>query len=207
MKRIELWWVHDLNGKYYFSCDVVFNESQLGHLGTPQSLPGPPVTTDNTVSWPHQDIHRMAAGHAYDEDLAHHKECLLTLQSACGPGDISHVLLGDFISFVVIQDFICPLEFECLWSAEVDTINESYLLAAYIDPSRFSRIHHFDPSTAPDTYNEAIAQSDTSVWHMAIKWEVASLEEHRVFEQTTLPPGRKAIGAHWVYAFKFNPDG
>lgn len=22
-----------------------------------------------------------------------------------------------------------------------------------------------------------------------------------------MPPGRKAIGAHWVYAFKFNPDG
>ena len=99
------------------------------------------------------------------------------------------------------------MEFECLWSAEVDIINESYLLAAYVDSSRFSRICHFDPSMAPDTYSEAIAHPDTSVWHEAMKREIASLEEHHVFEQTTLPPGRKAIGARWVYAFKFNPDG
>ena len=62
----------------------------------------------------HWDIHRTAAGQAYDEDLAHHKKCLLVLQSTCGPGDVSHVLLGDFISFISIQDFICQLEFECL---------------------------------------------------------------------------------------------
>jgi Reverse transcriptase (RNA-dependent DNA polymerase) len=37
--------------------------------------------------------------------------------------------------------------------------------------------------------------------------EVDSLEEQGVFECTTLPAGWKAIGCHWVYAYKYNPDG
>lgn len=89
----------------------------------------------------------------------------------------------------------------------VDVITEHFLLAAYADPSQFTRIRHFDLSQPPDTYSEAVARSDNSVWHEVMKCEMASIETHDVFEWTTLPPGRKDIGAWWVYAFKFHPDG
>ena len=37
--------------------------------------------------------------------------------------------------------------------------------------------------------------------------EMASLRARDAFEPASLPRGRKAIGVHWVYAFKYNPDG
>lgn len=90
--------------------------------------------------------------------------------------------LGDFISFVAMQDFILPLDLECLWLAEVDIITEHFLLAAYADPSQFSCIQHFDPSTAPDMSTQVITRPDTSVWHEAMKHEVDSLEEYNMFK-------------------------
>jgi hypothetical protein len=99
-------------------------------------------------------VHQTAAGQAYDEDLAQCKECLLALCFVRG-GGVSHVALGDFISFVTTQDFISPVDFGCLRSTEVEVITEHFLLAAYADPSCYSHICHFDSSTAPDTYNEA----------------------------------------------------
>lgn len=37
--------------------------------------------------------------------------------------------------------------------------------------------------------------------------EINSLCQQNVFLPADLPPGRKAIGVQWVYAYKFNPDG
>jgi hypothetical protein len=203
------WRVRDLAGKYHFSRDVIFNESLAGRLGSPRSIPpaNAPAGGDVVVARPQRTIRRTATGQAYDEDLAKRKERLLALRSARTTGSLSHVVLSDFISFVAVQDLILPADFECLRSAEVDFITEHFLLAAYADPSRFTRIRHFDLSQPPDTYSEAVARSDNSVWNEAMKREMASMETHEVFERTTLPPGRKAIGARWVYAFKFHPDG
>lgn len=81
-----------------------------------------------------------------------------------------------------MQDFILPLDLECLWLAEMDIITEHFLLAAYADPSQFSCIQHFDPSTAPDMSTQVITRPDTSVWHEAMKHEVDSLEEYNMFK-------------------------
>ena len=37
--------------------------------------------------------------------------------------------------------------------------------------------------------------------------EMRSLEDNEVWELTTLPPGKKAIGCKWVYRVKTNSDG
>jgi Reverse transcriptase (RNA-dependent DNA polymerase) len=34
-----------------------------------------------------------------------------------------------------------------------------------------------------------------------------SLHAHNAFEPANLPHGCKVIGVHWVYAYKYNPDG
>ena len=37
--------------------------------------------------------------------------------------------------------------------------------------------------------------------------EMKSLEENNVWELTTLPPGKKAVGSKWVYKVITNSDG
>ena len=37
--------------------------------------------------------------------------------------------------------------------------------------------------------------------------EMESLKEHEVWELTTLPPRKKAVGSRWVYKVKTNGDG
>jgi len=37
--------------------------------------------------------------------------------------------------------------------------------------------------------------------------ELDSLEDQHAFEQMTLPSSHKAIGLHWVYGYKLNPNG
>jgi hypothetical protein len=59
----------------------------------------------------------------------------------------------------------------------------------------------------PDSYHEACARPDTSVWHAAMEREMDSLRSRNAFEPCVLPSGRKPIGVRWVYAYKYNPDG
>ena len=42
---------------------------------------------------------------------------------------------------------------------------------------------------------------------VAMGREVTSLNDRSAFEPADLPAGRKAIGLHWVYMYKYNPDG
>ena len=63
------WHVHNVEGKYSFSNDVIFNENLLGHLGVPHSLSSPsspafPVSPRVQRAQPRV---RTVAGQAYDE--------------------------------------------------------------------------------------------------------------------------------------------
>jgi hypothetical protein len=40
-----------------------------------------------------------------------------------------------------------------------------------------------------------------------MKQEIDSLEGCKAFKHTQLPEGQKAIGIHWMYDYKYNPDG
>jgi len=70
------------------------------------------------------------------------------------------------------------------------------------------RIQDYDPEKAPNSYNEAIARPDKDVWLAAMQWEKDSLKQRGAFEWVTLiPKDHKAIGVHWTFIHKNNPDG
>jgi Reverse transcriptase (RNA-dependent DNA polymerase) len=62
-------------------------------------------------------------------------------------------------------------------------------------------------SKPPNTSHKALTRPDKEVWISAMKQEIDSLEEHKAFKRTQLPEGRKTIGVHWMYDYKYNPDG
>ena len=65
----------------------------------------------------------------------------------------------------------------------------------------------FDLSQAPSSYSEAIARPDASVWRAAMDRERQSLIDMGSFEEAVLPPGQKAIGLKWVFAYKTDALG
>ena len=56
----------------------------------------------------------------------------------------------------------------------------------------------------PRTLAEALArpEEEAARWYQAALDEMDSLLENGVFELVKLPPGRKAIGNHWVFKVK-----
>ncbi|KAL0410883.1 UNVERIFIED_CONTAM: Copia protein [Sesamum latifolium] len=44
-------------------------------------------------------------------------------------------------------------------------------------------------------------------WERAMAEELQALEQNETWTLTSLPKGKKAIGSHWVYKLKLNPDG
>ena len=62
-------------------------------------------------------------------------------------------------------------------------------------------IHH-----EPTTFEEAASCPEKAKWTVAMEKEMESLKENKVWELTTLPPGKKAISSKWVYKVKTNSD-
>lgn len=82
----------------------------------------------------------------------------------------------------------------------MSTLPDHYLCA----PAHFTGADLLKP---PEFYHEACSHPDVSVWHKAMPYEMDSLHSHHALELADLPPGCKAIGIQWVFAFKYNPDG
>jgi len=59
----------------------------------------------------------------------------------------------------------------------------------------------------PTTFEEATNCPEKAKWGEAMGKEMKSLKDNKVWELTTLPPGKKAIGCKWVYKVKTNSDG
>ena len=85
-----------------------------------------------------------------------------------------------------------------------DLLYEQCFLSA---PPSFLHTRPYDLSKPPNSYHEALKRPDKSVWLAAMQQEIDSLEERRSFKRTMLPMGRKAIGVHWMYDYKHEPDG
>ena len=66
---------------------------------------------------------------------------------------------------------------------------------------------HLTIHREPTTFDEATACSEKAKWEEALSEEMKSLKDNEVWELTTLPPGKKAIGCKWVYKVKTNGDG
>ncbi|KAE8671264.1 Detected protein of unknown function [Hibiscus syriacus] len=58
----------------------------------------------------------------------------------------------------------------------------------------------------PSTYQEAINNSDASLWMMAMKEEIEALHKNNTWDFVPLPQGRKPIGNKWVFKIKRNGD-
>ena len=59
----------------------------------------------------------------------------------------------------------------------------------------------------PRTLEEALSGVEADFWRAAMDAEMQSFAEQKTWELTTLPEGRKAIGAKWVFRKKYHPDG
>ena len=59
----------------------------------------------------------------------------------------------------------------------------------------------------PKSIAEAMSRPDAALWSAAIAAELDNLTGKGTWEETTLPPGRKAIGCKWVLKTKTDADG
>ena len=59
----------------------------------------------------------------------------------------------------------------------------------------------------PTSYEEAMADSDSSHWVKAMKTEMEFMDSNKVWELVELPANIKPIGYKWVYKRKRGSDG
>ncbi|KAF8675472.1 Reverse transcriptase (RNA-dependent DNA polymerase), partial [Rhizoctonia solani] len=57
------------------------------------------------------------------------------------------------------------------------------------------------------TTEEALLGPDADKWKAAMEQEIATLEKQGMYNTSTLPPGRKAMGCQWVLTIKQNKEG
>lgn len=189
-----------------------------------------PVHSNKVVSDVSPSLHPVrsrtctAGGQAF-ADIIHARDVALasrraqhmapsSTQDSGGDLPLSLLTILDFVSFVAVDSFpdsshslsldsfFFPsfTSFDFIPFSFLSTPPEWYLRA----PSRFSDTDLLRP---PESYHEACSRPNVSVWCAAMERELESLRLRRAFEPADLPPGRKAIGVRWVYAFKYNLDG
>ena len=66
---------------------------------------------------------------------------------------------------------------------------------------------HLTIHSEPTTFEEATGCPEKAKWKEAMGKEIKSLKDNKVWELTTLPPGKKGIGCKWVYKVKTNSGG
>lgn len=230
------WRVRDLQGKYHFSCNVIFNQlvpgrSSSHHKSTPTTIPtstlptippssssspsshppSPPTSSSHPSTSPPPTPHpphvvARATKGRAFADAIRLWDDRLVARSKKAHQQQTLSAINDFISYFATDDLLSSEPMDDLSSYEEDTIS-SFCLLTSVDCLRFQRPQQSDLRKAPESYHEALARPDADVWRAAMHWGLDSLEERHAFERTTLPSDRKAIGLQWCYVYKFNPDG
>ena len=59
----------------------------------------------------------------------------------------------------------------------------------------------------PVNHHEAMLCLDAEEWKKVEEKELGMLKSMGVYMDEMLPEGRKAIGNHWVFEYKIDPDG
>lgn len=214
------WRVHDLSGKYFFSRDVIFNENIRGSLKHSSPSPQDSVSSDpepaptpaplcSPSPRPQRPIKHTSHGADWSKAIQIRDSRLATRRRNAKTGGVhpqqTLTAITDFASLVSAE--LLPDRPDDLLDLEPNTMHEYKCLAAFPDPLRFRHPRLFDLTKPPNNYHEAMARPDSDVWHAVMVREHVSLQERGVFQATTLPPGRKAIGVRWVYDYKLHPDG
>ena len=195
------WLVCDLNGKFFFSRDVVFNESVPGHLSPPHSRPV--QSTVDTPLMPKTDcvLRSQSKPLSLIAEVISDRDKRLSAQSTAVHPQQTLESISAFITINELDSLLSPTSTSTFPPPE----------HSFLSTPRYSfhfRIQDYDPDKAPDSYNEAIAQPDKDVWMAAMQWEKDSLEHRGAFEHVIpIPKDRKAIGVHWTFIHKYNPDG
>jgi len=194
------WLVCDLNGKLFFSRDVIFNESVPGHLSPLRARPphGPTATPAQTD--------RVLRSHlkpsALIADIISDRDERLSAQSMTPHPQQTLDSISAFIALNTFDAFLASLPMP----AEIPTPEYCFSSTPRY-PFRF-RAQDYNPDKAPDSYNEAMARPDKDVWMAAMQREKDSLEHRGSFERVTpIPKDRKPIGVRWCFTFKYHPDG
>ena len=90
-------------------------------------------------------------------------------------------------------------------NSHTSLLNDCFLSA----PLPFLHNRSWDLTKPPNSYvyHKALNRLDNPIWFTAMQREYDSLESRRAFKRMTLSPGQKAIGVHWTFDYKYNPDG
>ena len=122
------------------------------------------------------------------------------------------VKFQDYVAYntVCIQDtHLAPTSSALSVSSNSVTCKTPYPLVEYLSDLPFSPAHRaflaaVNAGVIPKSYSEAVKQK---VWRVAVKDEVGALEDQGTWDVTTLPPGKVALGSHWIFTIKYNSDG
>ena len=209
------WQVCDLQGKYLFSCDVVFNASVPGnlspHCGIPidfASLPPPsiaseansnsilPLAPNQQPSTSYTPLHLPTLSDTIcDHDVIINTCTQCTTQTDTGPLPKTKHQYNDIhtiTSFISINNI--PPHDHSLHSFEHTSYHNLFNLC-FISSQLPSFLHHItDLLKPPNTYHEALSRPDKDVWISTMKREHDSLEECKAFQHTFLPDSWKFIG-------------
>ena len=59
----------------------------------------------------------------------------------------------------------------------------------------------------PTSFKEAMESEHASTWYEAMKEEMKSMSDNKVWDLVEIPKGAKTVGCKWVYKTKYDSQG
>ncbi|KAK7460605.1 hypothetical protein VKT23_009325 [Stygiomarasmius scandens] len=176
------WRVHDINGKYHFSRDVIFNESAYGRLGSRRTT-DPWVSPPTSVLGPRDPIVTRSTSKTMGTGTNTH---FLSMFASLPLSDSIYALLSsiDIVNSIDRRNEFVSLE---------DMYAFFSVPSNPIIPKRLPLRRNWDLNSPPPNFCEALARPDSDLWHAAMSQEVDSLCLLEVFEQIDALPEVKFV--------------
>ena len=214
------------SGVFFNSRDVIFDESSVLHseedivfdaplptltpsvpdLAVPESGPDPVVTP---IERPQRAHVLSRLRQQYEVDLAAQKALYLK-RSAAWHARHNVVDMHDTLVVAPLRP-VSPVAESNLHIFNDDYANlmceESALLSIRSDRPHDPTSSAYDLSIPPATFSEARRRPDFPVWEAVAQKEFTNLLSMGVYQVTTLPSSRCAIGSRWVFEFKLTDEG
>lgn len=209
------WGCVDLNRKYRFTNDMIFNESAKGNLGRkrwalPVAAPQLPPSASDSTEIPPRRSERLQHQSQLREQMKLKRDKLLQLQvpivDEVVPELPSVDFLTDYATLVIAESLVHDSPYSTLEDLEECSILRVPPMVTFSALSYSDGLSHLH--RPPPLYCITQTRTDWLKWEEAMQWEVNSLEEKGFFEWVpVLPEGRCAIPLMWVYDFKHGLQG